>query len=164
MITPSHNPPDNGGFKYNPPNGGPADTDVTGWIEAQANQLMEHGLEGVKRMPHERALRAGTTHRHDYLNAYVRDLGNVVDMDAIRGAGIHLGVDPLGGAGVHYWAPIAERYKSQSHGRERCRRRDVPLHDAGLGRPDPDGSIVPLRDAAIDRPQGQVRHRRRLRH
>ncbi len=110
VITPSHNPPDNGGFKYNPPNGGPADTDVTGWIEARANELMEHGLEGVKRIPHEKALRAATTHRHDYLNAYVRDLGNVVDMDAIRASGIHLGVDPLGGAGVHYWAPIAELY------------------------------------------------------
>jgi phosphoglucomutase len=110
VITPSHNPPDNGGFKYNPPNGGPADTDVTGWIETRANELMERGLDGVKRVPHERALRAATTHRHDYLNAYVRDLGNVVDMDAIRGAGVRLGVDPLGGAGVHYWEPIAERY------------------------------------------------------
>jgi phosphoglucomutase len=111
VITPSHNPPDNGGFKYNPPNGGPADTDVTGWVEAQANVLLEGALAGVKRMPYDRALRAGTTHRHDYLNAYVNDLANVVDMDAIRGAGLRLGVDPLGGAGVHYWAPIAERYK-----------------------------------------------------
>ena len=110
VITPSHNPPDNGGFKYNPPNGGPADTDVTSWIEARANELMKHGLEGVTRMPYEKALRAATTHRYDYLNAYVRDLGNVLDMDAIHGAGIRLGVDPLGGAGVHYWAPIAERY------------------------------------------------------
>ena len=110
VITPSHNPPDNGGFKYNPPNGGPADTDVTSWIEARANELMKHGLEGVTRMPYEKALRAATTHRYDYLNAYVRDLGNVVDMDAIRSADLRLGVDPLGGAGVHYWAPIAERY------------------------------------------------------
>ena len=110
VITPSHNPPDNGGFKYNPPNGGPADTDVTGWIEARANALLGRGLEGVKRMPFEKALRAATTHRHDYLNAYVSDLGNVIDMDAIRGAGISMGVDPLGGAGVHYWAAIAERY------------------------------------------------------
>ena len=110
VITPSHNPPDNGGFKYNPPNGGPADTGVTRWIEARANELMEAGLAGVKRIPYERALRAPTTHRYDYLNAYVRDLGNVVDLDAIRDAGIRLGVDPLGGAGVHYWAPIAERY------------------------------------------------------
>ena len=110
VITPSHNPPDNGGFKYNPPHGGPADSDVTSLIEAEANDLMERGLEGVKRVPYEKALRAATTHRHDYLNTYVRDLENVVDMEAIRGAGIRLGVDPLGGAGVHYWAPIAERY------------------------------------------------------
>jgi len=110
VITPSHNPPDNGGFKYNPPHGGPADTDTTGWIEARANELLIGGLKGVKRISYENALRAATTHRHDYLNAYVRDLGNVVDMEAIRGAGLRLGVDPLGGAGVHYWAPIAERY------------------------------------------------------
>ncbi|MDP2027779.1 phosphoglucomutase (alpha-D-glucose-1,6-bisphosphate-dependent) [Sulfuriferula sp.] len=110
VITPSHNPPDNGGFKYNPPNGGPADKNVTGWIEAHANALLENSLEGVKRMPFEKALRVATTHRHDYLNAYVSDLGNVLDMDAIRGADISLGVDPLGGAGVHYWGPIAERY------------------------------------------------------
>ncbi len=110
VITPSHNPPDNGGFKYNPPNGGPADTGITKWIEARANQFLERGLRGVKRIPHERALRAATTHRHDYLTAYVRDLANVIDMDAIRGAGIRVGVDPLGGAGVHYWAPIADRY------------------------------------------------------
>jgi phosphoglucomutase len=110
VITPSHNPPDSGGFKYNPPNGGPADNDVTGWIEARANEFLESGLEGVKRMPFEKALHAATTHRHDFLNAYVSDLGSVLDMDAIRGANIRMGVDPLGGAGVHYWGPIAERY------------------------------------------------------
>jgi phosphoglucomutase len=110
VITPSHNPPDNGGFKYNSPNGGPADKNVTAWIEAHANAFLESGLQGVKRMPFEKALRVATTHRHDYLNAYVSDLGNVLDMDAIRGADISLGVDPLGGAGVHYWGPIAERY------------------------------------------------------
>jgi phosphoglucomutase len=111
VITPSHNPPDNGGFKYNPPNGGPADTDVTRWIEARANELLESGLDGVKRLPYESALRAATTHRHDYLDAYVADLANVVDMEAIHGAGLHLGVDPLGGAGVHYWPAIADRYR-----------------------------------------------------
>ena len=111
VVTPSHNPPDNGGFKYNPPNGGPADTGVTGWIEARANELLEGGLEGVKRIPYARALRASTTHRHDYLDAYVRDLGTVLDLEAIRSAGIRMGVDPLGGAGVHYWGPIAERYR-----------------------------------------------------
>jgi len=110
VVTPSHNPPDNGGFKYNPPTGGPADSSVTSWIEARANELMERGLDGVKRIPYEKALRAATTHRHDYLNAYVSDLGNVIDMTAIQNAGLRLGVDPLGGAGVEYWAPIAERY------------------------------------------------------
>ena len=110
VITPSHNPPHHGGFKYNPPNGGPAESAVTDWIEAKANGFLENGLRGVKRIPFEKALRASTTHRHDYLNAYVSDLGNMIDMDAIRGAKISLGVDPLGGAGVHYWAPIAEHY------------------------------------------------------
>ena len=111
VITPSHNPPDNGGFKYTPPNGGPADTRVTGWIQNRANALLEGALKNVKRMALAQARKAATTHAHDYLNAYVADLGNMVDFDAIRGAGIHMGVDPLGGAGVHYWAPIAERYK-----------------------------------------------------
>ena len=110
VITPSHNPPESGGFKYNPTNGGPADTNVTGWIEARANELMEQGLRDVKRMPYEKALRSPTTHRHDYLNTYVADLGNVIDMTAIRDSKVRLGVDPLGGAGVHYWAPIAEHY------------------------------------------------------
>ncbi|OIQ95837.1 phosphoglucomutase [mine drainage metagenome] len=110
VITPSHNPPESGGFKYNPPNGGPAAGAVTNWIEARANALLESGLKGVRRISYDKALRAATTHRHDYLNAYVSDLGSVLDMEAIRGAGIRMGVDPLGGAGVHYWEPIAERY------------------------------------------------------
>ena len=110
VITPSHNPPHDGGFKYNPPTGGPAESAVTAWIEAKANALLEDSLQGLKRIPYEKALGASTTHRHDYLNAYVSDLCNVIDMDAIRGAKISLGVDPLGGAGVHYWEPIAERY------------------------------------------------------
>ncbi|MCR4299367.1 MAG: phosphoglucomutase (alpha-D-glucose-1,6-bisphosphate-dependent) [Gallionella sp.] len=110
VITPSHNPPDNGGFKYNPPNGGPADNDVTGWIEAIANIFLKNGLDGVQRISCEKALRSSTTHRHDFLNAYVNDLDHVIDMDAIRGANIRMGVDPLGGAGVHYWGAIAERY------------------------------------------------------
>jgi phosphoglucomutase len=110
VITPSHNPPHDGGFKYNPPNGGPAETVVTGWIEAKANEFLEAGLQGVNRTPYEKALHAATTHRHDYLNAYISDLGNMINMDTIRGTKINLGVDPLGGAGVHYWGPIAQRY------------------------------------------------------
>ena len=111
VVTPSHNPPRDGGFKYNPPNGGPADQDSTGWIETQANRLLEAQLEGVLRVSHAKALKAATTHRHDFLDAYVGDLGNVIDMDAIRESKIRMGVDPLGGAGVHYWAAIAERYR-----------------------------------------------------
>jgi len=111
VITPSHNPPRDGGFKYNPPNGGPAESTITGWIEAKANDFLENGLRGVKRIPFEKALHASTTHRRDYLHTYIADLANVIDMDAIRGAKISMGVDPLGGAGVHYWGPIAERYK-----------------------------------------------------
>jgi phosphoglucomutase len=111
VITPSHNPPDNGGFKYNPVNGGPAGTDITGWIQQQANQYLENALAGVKRVPFAQACAASTTLSHDYLDAYVSDLGNVIDFDAIRGAGLKLAVDPLGGAGVHYWAPIGERYR-----------------------------------------------------
>jgi len=111
VITPSHNPPQSGGFKYNPPNGGPADSHVTKWIEAKANELLAEGLKGVKRMPYEQALKASTTHRHDYVGTYVADLVNVIDFDAIRGANLRLGVDPLGGAGVRYWSAIAEHYK-----------------------------------------------------
>ncbi|MGH7780372.1 MAG: phosphoglucomutase (alpha-D-glucose-1,6-bisphosphate-dependent) [Candidatus Binataceae bacterium] len=111
VITPSHNPPADGGFKYNPPNGGPADTGVTSWIEQTANSILEDRLRAVERIPFERALRASSTHRHDFIDAYVSDLGNVVNMDAIRSAGVRIGIDPLGGAGVHYWAPIIDRYK-----------------------------------------------------
>jgi phosphoglucomutase len=110
VITPSHNPPEDGGFKYDPPEGGPAENDVTEWIERRANSLLEGDLLGVARMPFERALHGGTTRRHDYLLGYVEDLGRVVDMDAIKGSGVGLGVDPLGGASVHYWGRIAERY------------------------------------------------------
>ncbi|MEJ8821404.1 phosphoglucomutase (alpha-D-glucose-1,6-bisphosphate-dependent) [Variovorax humicola] len=111
VITPSHNPPDDGGFKYNPPNGGPADTDVTKWIENRANELIKANLQGVKRIPYSKALHAPTTHRHDYIANYVADIGNVIDFDAIRSAGVRMGVDPMGGAGVHYWSRIADHYK-----------------------------------------------------
>jgi phosphoglucomutase len=110
VVTPSHNPPDNGGFKYNPTHGGPAETEVTRWIEDRANGHLQSGLAAVKRIPYERALHAASTHRHDYLNAYVTDLAAVIDMEAIRGARLHMGVDPLGGAGTHYWGHIAQRY------------------------------------------------------
>lgn len=110
IITPSHNPPTDGGFKYNPPNGGPADTQVTGVVETRANELLTQQLRGVRRITYEQALAAVTTRRHDYVAAYVEDLGNVLDMDCIRGANLRMAVDPLGGAGVHYWSAIAERY------------------------------------------------------
>jgi phosphoglucomutase len=110
VVTPSHNPPEDGGFKYNPPHGGPADTGVTAWIEREANALLEARLEGLRRSPFEEAMRADTTHRHDYVSAYVDDLPAVVDLAAVREAGLRLGVDPLGGASVAYWAAVAERH------------------------------------------------------
>ena len=110
VITPSHNPPDSGGFKYNPCNGGPADSDITNWVQSRANALLEGGLKQVKRMPLAQARQAATTHAHDYLTAYVGDLGSVIDFAVIRAAGLRMGVDPLGGAGVHYWSRIAEQY------------------------------------------------------
>src|SRR5665213_2809622 len=111
VITPSHNPPRDGGIKYNPPHGGPADSRATKWIEDQANILMGAGLLGVPRMPLAKALSAPTTHRHEYIGNYISDLNNVVDMDAIRVSGVKIGIDPLGGAAVHYWGPIIDRYK-----------------------------------------------------
>ncbi|MEO6901682.1 MAG: phosphoglucomutase (alpha-D-glucose-1,6-bisphosphate-dependent) [Bacteroidia bacterium] len=111
VITPSHNPPDNGGFKYNPPNGGPAGTEVTKWIENKANELLENGLKEVKRTSLNKAIHAATTHRHDFLNSYIAELGKVIDMNILRNSKIKMGVDPLGGAGVNYWEPIAAHYK-----------------------------------------------------
>lgn len=111
VITPSHNPPHDGGFKYNPPNGGGAESSITQWIENKANEFLKNNLQGIRRLPFDKALKASTTHKHDYLNNYISDLSRVIDMDVIRNSNIKLGVDPLGGAGVHYWEPIAERYK-----------------------------------------------------
>ena len=110
VITPSHNPPEDGGIKYNPPHGGPADTQVTKWIEDRANALLAANLQGVKRLSDDQARRASTTHQHDFLGAYISDLSQIIDMDVIRSAGLKLGIDPLGGSGVAYWKPIAERY------------------------------------------------------
>jgi phosphoglucomutase len=110
VITPSHNPPEDGGYKYNPPHGGPADTDVTGKIEKQANRYIEQALRGVARMTYERARKSGHVHPHDYIGPYVADLANVVDMELVKSAGVGIGIDPLGGAAVHFWHPIAERY------------------------------------------------------
>ncbi|MHC4322184.1 MAG: phosphoglucomutase (alpha-D-glucose-1,6-bisphosphate-dependent) [Planctomycetota bacterium] len=111
VITPSHNPPDDGGFKYNPPTGGPADTETTNIIQDRANEILMQGLKDIKRLPIERALKVDTTHEHDYIEPYVKDLENIIDMKAIASAGLKIGVDPMGGAGVDYWNPIAEKYR-----------------------------------------------------
>jgi phosphoglucomutase len=111
VITPSHNPPEDGGFKYNPPNGGPADTDITAGIERAANGFLEDGMRGVKRIPYDRARKSASVHRYDFIGPYVADLANVLDLEAIRSAGVKIGIDPLGGAGVRYWQPIIERYR-----------------------------------------------------
>jgi phosphoglucomutase len=110
VITPSHNPPRDGGFKYNPPSGGPADTRTTKTIQDRANQILAEGVEQVRRVPFEKALKADTTHEYDYVGPYVEDLANILDMEAIAGAGLKIGVDPLGGSGVAFWEPMAERY------------------------------------------------------
>jgi phosphoglucomutase len=115
VITPSHNPPDDGGFKYNATHGGPAGTDITSWVEKKANEFLENKLKGVLRMPYEKALRVATTHRFDYISSYVDDLKNVLNMDILRDSKICIGIDPLGGAGVHYWGPIADRYNLNLH-------------------------------------------------
>lgn len=110
VITPSHNPPEDGGFKYNSPNGGPSDTDITGWVQNRANEILRGGNREVKRLAYESALKAGNTHRHDFISPYVNTLSEVIDMDAIKSAGVRIGIDPLGGAALQYWQPVKERY------------------------------------------------------
>jgi phosphoglucomutase len=156
VITPSHNPPRDGGYKYNPPNGGPADQTITGWIEAAANRYLEAQLRGIRRILYADALHAVTTHRHDYLQTYVADLGTVIDMDAIRDAGVRMGVDPLGGAGVHYWAMIAEHY----HLDLTVVSEVVDARFAFMTH----GPVLALRNAAPDRDQGSLSNRLRLRY
>jgi phosphoglucomutase len=161
VITPSHNPPRFGGFKYNPPDGGPADTQTTGWIQERANALIADGLRSVVRMPSERARTASTTHPHDYLNFYVNDLSTVVDMQAIAESRVHIGVDPLGGASVAYWEAIGDRYglnlEVVNH------RSHVSVHDGRLGWPDPNGPFVGVRDGADGRAERALRRRFRMR-
>ena len=110
VVTPSHNPPEDGGFKYNPPHGGPADADITGWIQQRANARLQEGLQNVRRYSYDRARQAETTHTFDFVTPYVDSLGDVVDLDAIKGSGLRIGVDPMGGSGIGYWEPIADRY------------------------------------------------------
>ncbi len=142
VVTPSHNPPDNGGFKYNAANGGPADTDATGWIQKEANGFLERGLKDVRRVSIDQARNAATTREHDFLGTYVDDLRNVIDFDAIRASGLRMGVDPLGGAGVHYWARIAEKYKIDLEVVSEEVDPTFRFMTARLGWPHPDGSVI----------------------
>ncbi len=144
VITPSHNPPEDGGFKYNPPNGGPADTDVTGWVQNRANDLLRSGNKDVKRVPFERAIRATSTHQEDFVMPFVRDLMNVVDMDAIRNARLKLGVDPLGGASLPYWDPINSIYGLEVEVVNRKIDPDLLIYDRGSRRQNPHGLFESL--------------------
>ena len=156
VITPSHNPPEDGGFKYNPPNGGPADTDVTSWIQNRANDLLRGGNTGVKRVPFDTAIKAATTHQEDFILPYVDDLRNVIDMDAIRGAHLKLGVDPLGGASLPYWEPINAVYGLDIAVVNPSHRPDLLVHDGRSRRQDPHGLLQPVRHGAPGRPERQI--------
>ena len=165
VVTPSHNPPEDGGFKYNPPNGGPADTDVTRWIQDEANRILaasgSDGLDGIRRVPFERArARAGS---YDFRGTYVADLANVIDMAAIAASGLRLGVDPLGGASVAYWGRIGERYGLDLTVTNEAGGPDVRVHDARLGRAHPDGPVLAVRDGPPGGAPRPVRHGARQR-
>ena len=157
VITPSHNPPEDGGFKYNPTNGGPADTDVTEWV-AGPGQRAAAGRQhrGEARAASPRPSSADTTHQEDFVLPYVNDLRNVVDMEAIRAAGLKLGVDPLGGAAVHYWEPINAIYGLRHRRRQSAGRSDLLVHDRRSRRQDPHGLLEPVRDGQARRPQGSL--------
>ncbi len=153
VITPSHNPPADGGFKYNPPNGGPADVDVTGWIQDRANQLLREKLSGVKRVAYTTARYAPTTHGYDFITPYVSDLHEVIDMDAIRAAGLRIGVDPLGGASIGLLGAYKPGVWPGHHGRERGRRSYLPVYARGPRRQDQDGLLLALRYGEPDQAQ-----------
>ena len=156
VVTPSHNPPEDGGFKYNPTNGGPADTDVTHWVENRANELLRAGNAGVKRVPFAKAIRSASTHQEDFVLPYVRDLKNVVDMDAIRGANLKLGVDPLGGAARPYWEPINSIYGLDIAVVNPIDRSDVFVHDRRSRRQDPHGLFESLCDGQAGRAERSI--------
>ena len=164
VITPSHNPPEDGGFKYNPPNGGPADTGATKWIENNANALLREGTGRIPRVTYERALRAATTHRYDYISNYVNALGAVIDMETVAAARLNLAVDPLGGAGIAVLAAHCRALRSAADHRQSGSRSYVPLHAPRLGRQDSHGLLVSLRHGVADRSQRQVRRCVRLRY
>ena len=163
VVTPSHNPPEDGGFKYNPPDGGPADAQVTRAIEGRANELLRAGNRDVKRMSPDAAMRATTTRPADLVMPYVEDLSNVVDMEAIRAAGLKLAVDPLGGAGVAVLGADQRRLRARHRGRESRDRSDVRVHDGGSRRQDPHGLLEPVRDGASRRTEGPLPRRVRQR-
>ena len=150
VITPSHNPPEDGGYKYNPPDGGPADTDITAKIEKGANLYLENGLRGVARVPYERARKSQSVHPFDYVSPYVSDLGNIVDMALIKSSGVKIGIDPLGGAAVHFWQPIVDRYGIQASVVNDLIDPSFSVHDRRLGWKNPHGLFFPLRDGKPD--------------
>ena len=156
VVTPSHNPPEDGGFKYNATNGGPADTDVTGAVEARANELLRTGNGGVRRLPYAAALRASCIRPEDFVLPYVRDLENVVDMEAIRAAGVKLGVDPLGGSRAPVLGADPRPLRPRPHRREPGPRPDLLVHDGRPRREDPHGLLEPVRDGAAGRAEGPV--------